>query len=394
MDFNLTEEQKLILDLAEKIAHNFPPSYWYEKEEKKEFADEFYRAISDAGFLGIVIPKEYGGSGLGMVELSLCVERLCESGLGMAGAWYICLSEIFGAIPILRHGDKKQKEKYLPKIATGQLQCCMALTEPEAGTNTFSIKTFAKEEEDFYRVSGQKIFISGVDQAGCMVLIARTKKASECERKDYGITIFLVDLPNPSISFSKIEKHGISYSNTCEVFIDDLMLPKSSVLGEKDKGWQILLDILNPERMIFSAAAIGIGKLAIKEAVKYSKKRVVFSDPIGSYQAIQHPLAKAFSELEAANLLLQKACWSFDQKKSQKEIGDLSNMAKAVSVINAEKAVYFSMQTFGGYGYAKEYHIERWWREVNLLRLAPITEQMVLNYIAEHILGMPKSYRV
>ncbi len=396
MDFTMKEEHILMAQTARKIAKDFPPDYWYEKEEKGEFAEEFWKAIADAGFLGIVVPEEYGGSGLGLTELYLVIKELCEGGTGMAGNWYICLTEVFGAIPIVKYGTKEQKEKYLPKIVTGDLEFCMALTEPNAGTNTFRTETFAKQVGDKFVVNGTKIFISGADRAKGMLLITRTKRLDEVEKKTDGITLFLVDLPNDAVKVSPIPKHGINYSKTCEVAIEDLELTENDILGGPEnlhKGWYHLLHVLDPERLVFTAAAIGIGKLAINTAVEYSKQRKVFADPIGAYQSLQHPLAEAYATLCCAELMGFKAAWLFDTDAHYREIGAVANMAKAVAVEAAFRAVYWAMQAHGGYGYAKEYHVERWWREINLIRLAPVTQQMAWNYIGEHVLGMPKSYR-
>jgi len=323
----------------------------------------------------------------------LVIQELCENGCGMAGNWYICLTEVFGANPIVRYGTEEQKKKYLPGIAKGELEFCMALTEPNAGTNTFRTETFAKKEGDGYRINGTKIFISGADRAKGMLLIARTTKMEEAPKRTHGITLFLVDLPNDAVKVSPIPKHGINYSKTCEVVIEDLWVPESAVLGEVDKGWYALLDVLDPERLVFTIASTAIGKLSITYAVENGNQRNVFADPISSYQALQHPIAEAYASLVSAELLAYKAGWLFDHGGNYREIGAVANMAKAVAVENATKAVYWAMQTLGGYGYAKEYHVERWWREINLVRLAPVTQQMALNYIAQHILGMPRSYR-
>ena len=396
MDFAFKEEHVLMMQTAKKIAKDFGPEYWYEKEEKGEFGQEFWNAISDAGFLGIVIPEEYGGSGLGLTELYLVIKELCGNGCGMAGNWYICLTEVFGAIPIAKFGTEEQKRKYLPAIAKGELEFCMALTEPNAGSNTFRIETFAKKDGDKFIVNGTKIFISGADRAKGMLLIARTLRPEEASSKTEGLTLFLVDLPNDAVKVSPIPKHGINYSKTCEVAIEDLVLTEENILGGPEnlhKGWKQLVYVLDPERLVFSAACIGIGNLAIKTAVEYANQRKVFADPVGSYQALQHPLAEAYCELACADVMALKAAWLFDNDASYKEIGAAANIAKTVAVEAAFKAVYWAMQAHGGYGYAKEYHVERWWREVNLVRLAPVTQQMALNYIAQHVLGLPKSYR-
>jgi acyl-CoA dehydrogenase len=400
----------MIEDLAKRVAEKYPPEYWREKEERHEFAIEYWRELVKAGFLATVIPEEYGGAGMGMTELIIAIEKLSEYGCGMAGVWYLMLTEIFVGLPISRYGTQEQKERYLPGIAGGEIEGCLALTEPNAGTNTLRIQTEAERVGDEYVVNGNKVFISGIDRAKAMILVTRTKSIDEVPRKTLGLTLFLVDLPNKAVKWSPIPKHGINYSNTCQVSINDLRLSDDDILGPKDGGWYVLLDILNPERMGFSAGAVGLAKLSIRKAVEYSRERRVFADPIGSYQALQHPLAESYAALECSRLMVHKAAWLYDKvhkpvsnprdldeviskSRSYKEVGDATNMAKVVAVENAIKAVFWAMQTFGGYGYAKEFDVERWWREINLLRLAPVTQQMALNYIARHILGMPRSYR-
>jgi acyl-CoA dehydrogenase len=393
LNFEFNEEQRMIANAARDIAKDFPPEYWREKEENGEFAEEFFKAVCEAGFMGIVIPEEYGGGGYGMTELLIAMEELAANGCGMAGIWYMVLTEVFGALTIVRHGTEEQKEKYLPKIAKGEMEFCMALTEPDAGTNTLAIRTTAVKDGDEWVINGNKIFISGADRAKGMLIIARTTPREKVEKKTHGISLFLADLPNDAVKVNPIPKHGINYSKTCEVSFNNLRLPENALIPPLDGGWYHLLDTLNPERMSFTTAAIGISRLAISKAVEYSKQRKVFADPIGSYQGLQFPLAEAYATLECAKLMNFKAATLFDQGAHYREVGAAANMAKAVAVEAGIKAVYWAMQTFGGYGYAKEYDVERWWREINLIRLAPVTQQMALNFIAEHILGMPKSYR-
>ncbi|MEM4712060.1 MAG: acyl-CoA dehydrogenase family protein [Archaeoglobaceae archaeon] len=393
MEFEFTEEQKMIANSAKEIAEDFPPEYWREKDAKGEFAEEFFKAIAKAGFFGIVIPEKYGGSGYGVTELLIAMEELAANGCGVAGVWYLVLPECFGALTIVRHGTEEQKEKYLPKIAKGELEFCMALTEPDAGTNTLAIKTRAVKDGDEWVINGNKIWISGADRAKGMLIIARTTPLEKAPKKTFGISLFLADLPNKAVKVNPIPKHGINYSKSCEVSFNDLRLPENALIPPLDEGWYLLLDTLNPERMSFTTAAIGISRLAIKKAVEYSKQRKVFADPIGSYQGLQFPIAEAFATLECAKLMNFKAAWLFDRGASYREVGAVANIAKAVAVEAGIKAVYWAMQVFGGYGYAREYDVERWWREINLIRLAPVTQQMALNYIAEHVLGFPKSYR-
>lgn len=393
MEFELTEEQKMIANAAKEIAEDFPPEYWREKDAKGEFAEEFFKAIAKAGFFGIVIPENYGGSGYGVTELMIAMKELAANGCGAGGVWYLVLTEVFGALPIVRYGNEAQKEKYLPKIAKGELEFCMALTEPDAGTNTLAIKTRAVKDGDEWVINGNKIWISGADRAKGMLIIARTTPLEKAPKKTFGISLFLADLPNKAVKVNPIPKHGINYSKSCEVSFNDLRLPENALIPPIDEGWYLLLDTLNPERMSFTTAAIGISRLAVKKAVEYSKQRKVFADPIGSYQGLQFPIAEAFATLECAKLMNFKAAWLFDKGASYREVGAVANIAKAVAVEAGIKAVYWAMQVFGGYGYAREYDVERWWREINLIRLAPVTQQMALNYIAEHVLGFPKSYR-
>ena len=393
MNFDLNEEQKMIANSAREVAKAFGPEYWREKEEKGEFADDFWKVISDTGFTGIVIPEEYGGAGRGVTELLIAIEELVANGCGLGGQWYLMLTEILGAMSIIRHGTRQQKQKYLFGMAKGELEFCLALTEPDAGSNTLNIKTTARKKGDTWIINGNKTFISGADRARGMMIVARTTPKEKAPQKTLGLSLFLADLPHPAIEINSIPKHGTNYSRTFEVGINELELPEDAIMPPRDRGWYSLLDTLNTERMSFTTAAIGIARLAISKAVEYSKQRRIFGDvPIGSYQALQFPLAEAYAALEAAKLMNFKAATLYDTQANLSEIGAAANMAKAVAVENAIKAVYWAMQVFGGYGYAKEYDVERWWREVNLIRLAPVTQQMTLNYIGEHVLGMPRSY--
>jgi len=384
----LNVEQKMIIQAASEIAQDFDPEYWREKDKNHAFPEEFWKALVKAGFTGIIIPEVYGGGGMKMFEMILAMETLTSESCGLAGTWFLCLTSIFGGLSIQKHGNENQKEKYLPKIVKG-MEFCLALTEPDAGTNTLNTQTMAAEKGDEYVINGQKTFISGADRANGMVLITRTTPIKKAPKRTLGLSLFLVDLPNPAIEVAPIEKHGINYSKTCDVYISDLRVPKENMLGEKDKGWYLILDTLNPERMSFSAAAGGIGILAIKKAVEYAKQRNVFGAPIGSHQAIQFPLAEAKAKIEAARLLNYRAAWLYDKGQP---CGAEANMAKVAAVDAGIQAVYHAMQTLGGYGYAVEYDVERWWREINLIRLAPVTHQMALAFVGEHVLGLPKSY--
>jgi acyl-CoA dehydrogenase len=378
----------MIVQAASEIAKDFDPEYWREKDKNHAFPDDFWKALIEAGFVGMIIPEKYGGGGMGMSEMIVAMETLASESCGLAGTWFLCLTSVFGGLSLVKHGNEAQKQKYLPKITKG-MEFCLGLTEPDAGTNTLNTQTVAAKDGDQYVINGRKTFISGADRAKGMILITRTTPIEKAAKRTLGLSVFLVDLPNPSIEVNPIEKHGIHYSKTCEVFISDLRVPKENMLGEQDKGWYLILDTLNPERMSFSAAAGGIGLLAIRKAVEHAKQRNVFGVPIGSHQAIQFPLAEAKAKIEAAKLLNYHAALLYDKGQP---CGAEANMAKVAAVEAGTQAVYHAMQTFGGYGYAVEYDVERWWREVNLIRLAPVTHQMALAFIGEHVLGLPKSY--
>ncbi|MBU2549557.1 MAG: acyl-CoA/acyl-ACP dehydrogenase [Proteobacteria bacterium] len=392
MDFDLSDEQRMIVDTADKIARTFGADYWLEKENRHEFPQDFMDELGRAGFLGFCIPEEYGGNGLGMTEASLAFEALGAKGGGAAPGLLYLLASVFGGLSVFNHGNEAQKRAYLPRIASGRLLVSLGLTEPDAGSNTMNTRTFARKDGDDYVINGNKIFISGVENAGAIVLVTRTTKKEDAEKKSLGLSLFLVDLPQAAIRHTEIPKHAGDYIGTYELGIDDLRVPHSALLGQEGLGWYHVLDTLNPERIIAAVAALGVGKAAVYQAVRYANQREVFGRAIGSHQGIQFPLAAAYNKLECAWLATLKAATLYDKKAPQKKVGDVSNIAKFAATEAAVEAVYHAMQTLGGYGFAKEYHIERWWREVQLMRLAPITQQMTLNYTAEHILGLPRSY--
>lgn len=390
MDFELTEEQKMVKKTSKEIAADFEPEYWREKEEEGEFASAFWDTLGEVGFTGLPLPEEYGGGGMGILETIIAMEELCANNCGIAGMWYLCVTTVFGGLPIAKYGTEEQKEKYLPGIASGDTEWCMGLTEPNAGTNSLNINTFAEKDGDEYVINGEKIFISGAVRADGITLVTRTSKLEDVDKRTDGLTLFATEFDEDAIEVQKIPKHGINYTNTCELYIDDLRVHEDDILGEKGQGWWHLVnDILNPERMSFGAGAEGIGRLAINSAVDYAKDREVFGIPIGSHQGISFPLAKSYSKIKTASLLNKKAAWKHDRGEN---CGPECNTAKCVAVNAGIEAVYNAMQTFGGYGYAKEYDVERWWREVNLIRLAPVTQQMAYNYVAHHVLGLPRSY--
>lgn len=390
MDFAMREEHSMLQEGVRKLAQPYGLEYWREKDAKHEFVHELWRELGASGYIGVAIAEEYGGSGLGMVEMSMVVEELARSGAGSTVAQLFMLTPVFGGVTIQLHGNEQQKKKYLPLIASGKLNFCMALTEPNAGSNSLEIQTFAQKQGNQYIVNGQKIWISGVNTADKMLLVARTSKRSEVQRKTDGISLFLVDANHPAITCAPIDKVGTHTVRSDTLFIENLAVDADCLIGEEGKGWHYLVDTLNAERMVTTAGLIGTGQLALQLAVDYAKERVVFGGrPIGSYQGIQFPLAKVRAELEAAKLMNYKAAWLYDQGAPS---GKEANMSKLIAAEAAFHACDRAMQTMGGFGYAKEYYVERLWRDVRLFKMAPVSEEMILNFIAQHDLGLPRSY--
>ncbi len=378
----------MISSTATEIATEFGPEYWREKEEREEFAAEFWDELGEAGFHGLLVPEEYGGAGMGMAELGLAMETLCAEGCGMAGTWYLVLTAGMAAVGLNKHGTDEQKETYLTDIATGDRNFSIGITEPEAGTNTLNVATRAEKEGEEYVLNGQKAWITFSDRADNMIVVTRTTPREEVDRGTEGISLFIVDMDAPGIDVSPIPKHGINYSKSCEVFFEDVRVPEENLLGERGDGWNALVSMLNPERIAFAAAGTGIGKLAAHTAIEYANDREVFDAPIGTHQAVSFPITKPYARLEAATMMRKKAEWLYDQGEP---CGYETNVAKATAVEAGIETVKQSMQAFGGWGYATEYDVERWWREINLIRLAPVTQQMAYNHISQQI-GFPKSY--
>lgn len=393
MDFEFNDVQRKIAALAEEIARNFPPEYWREKDKRGEFAKDFWEELIKANLTGIMVPEKYGGMGLGITEFAIAAEELAMNGCEMAGYLYL-LTEIFIGVPLIRYGTVEQKERYLPRIVRGE-KGCLALTEPHSGSNIFAINTTAIKEGDEWIINGSKIFITGADMAKFMIIVARTpiSEHEEMSGKRAGLSLFIAELPNKAINISPIPKYGVGYINVCTVRLNNLRLSNDLLIGTPGQGWHLLLDVLNAERIGGTASVIGLGKLAISKAVEYSKRRKVFKDPIGSYQSLQFPLAEAYASLECARLMNFKASTLWDKKASPSEVGKHVNIAKVVAAEAATKAVFGAMQVFGAYAYGAGSHFERWMKEVSIFRIAPITQQLALAYIGEHILKMPKSYR-
>ena len=388
MDFELTSEQQEIRRQVQALCAHFPEQYWRERDESGEFPWEFYRAVADGGWLGITIPADYGGSGLGITEAALVMQTVAESGGGTQACSAIHLG-IFGLEPLLKHGTEEAKRRYLPEILAGRLHVSFAVTEPEAGTNTTEIKTFATRHGDGYLVHGQKAFITKARESRKMLLLTRTTPIEKVAKKTQGMSLFFADVDPETVEIRELHKCGRKAVDTNMLFLDGLYVAKEDLIGEEGKGFYYLLDGFNPERILVGAEAVGMGKHAVERAVRYANERVVFGRPIGMNQGIQFPLADAAARLETAELMVYKAAWLYDRGLP---CGKEANIAKYVAADTAYQAADRAMQIHGGYGYIKDYDVERYWREVQLFRLAPISQEMVLNYIGEHVLGLPRSY--
>jgi acyl-CoA dehydrogenase len=388
LDFALTEDQQLIRSGVAALAKSFDDGYWMERDRAHEFPTEFYQAIADGGWLGVTIPSEYGGHGLGITEASLVVEEVARSGGGMNAASSIHMS-IFGMQPVVVHGSASLKERTLPRIATGDLHVCFGVTEPGAGSDTTRITTFARRDGDSYIVNGRKVWISKALESEKILLLTRTTRLDEVARKTDGMTLFLTDLDRDHVDIRPIAKMGRNAVSSNELFIDDLRVPVEDRVGEEGEGFRYLLDGLNPERMLIAAEALGIGRAALDRAVAYGNERVVFDRPIGMNQGLQFPLADALARLDAAELMLRKATWLYDRGQP---CGREANTAKYLCADAGYLAADRALQTHGGMGYAEEYHVARYFREARLMRIAPISQEMVLAYLGSHVLGLPRSY--
>ena len=388
MDFNETEEHALIRDAVRRVCVDFPDAYWSRLDRDHEFPWDFYGAMAKAGWIGVAIPEAYGGSGRGIAEASIVLEEVAASGAAMNGASAIHLS-IFGMHPVVRHGSEAMKQTYLPRVARGDLHVAFGVTEPDAGTDTTSIKTFARREGDHYVVKGRKVWTTKALDSERVLLLVRTTPLERCERRTDGMTLLLAELQRPEVKISPIDKLGRNAVATCEVVYDDLPVVLTDRVGEEGKGFRYLLDGLNAERILVASEAIGIGRAALRRAVNYACERVVFGRPIGQNQGVAFPLAEARTRLDAAELMVRKAAWKLD---SGEPCGPEANMAKWLAADAAFQAADQAVQTHGGFGYAKEYHVERYWREARLMRIAPISQEMIMNYVSEHVLGLPKSY--
>jgi len=386
MDFSFTPDQLAITDAVAKLCGKFDAQFWLDRDRDGGFPEDFYRAVATAGWLGIAMPQQYGGAGLGIAEAALMMQAISESGAGFSGASAVHMN-IFGLNPVVVFGTEEQKSRWLPKLISGEQKACFAVTEPNAGLNTANIATCARREGGHYVLRGQKIWISTAQVADKMLILARTAAAGT--KPTDGLSLFYTDLDRRFIEAREIDKMGRKAVDSNLLFIEDLPVPVEDRVGEEGKGFECILHGLNPERILIAAEAIGLGRAALRRAVAYAKERVVFDRPIGQNQAIQHPLARCWMELEAADLMMFKAASLYDRGEP---CGAESNAAKYLAAEACFHACEQAMLTHGGMGYAKEYHIERYLREAMIPRLAPVSPQLILCFIAEKVLGLPKSY--
>ncbi|HEY0581613.1 MAG TPA: acyl-CoA dehydrogenase family protein [Chloroflexota bacterium] len=387
MDFGLTELQQSVWREALAIASSFDLDYWREHDRDATYPWEFVTAFARAGWLGMVVPEAYGGAGLGVTEAGLLLQAVARSGAGTSGASAIHFY-IFPLTPVIHHGSEHMKRTYLPRAARGDLLCAFGVTEPTAGTDTSRISTHAERHGDCWVVHGQKVWTTNAQHATRILLLARTSPRRDEAPLD-GLTLFFTDLDRSKCTIRKIDKLGRAAVDSNEVFIDGLEVPEEDVVGEVGRGFYHLLDGLNPERVVVALEAVGIGQWAVDYAAKYASDRRVFDRPIGQNQAVAHPLARAWADLQAAELLAFKAAWLFDHAQP---CGAEANAAKLLGADAGFRACDAALQTLGGFGYSREFHVERLWREVRLFKIAPITQEMVLNYLAERVLGLPRSY--
>jgi acyl-CoA dehydrogenase len=385
---NLQADHVALRDGVKAVVSRFDDEYWLERDEDGNFPKEFHRAMAEAGWLGITMPEAYGGSGLGVTEAAIMMHEVSSHGGGMAAASAVHIN-LFGPHPIVVHGTAEQKSEWIPRLVAGSDQCCFGFTEPDAGLNTTRIKTFAEKVPGGYRVRGQKVWTSTAQVANKVMLLTRTTAYEDVKRPTDGITIFYTDLDRSKIEVRRIAKMGRKAVDSNAIFIDDLFVPEEHRIGTEGKGFGYILDSLNPERILVAMEAIGIGQDALRRAAKYARERVVFDRPIGQNQGIQHPLAERWMYLESAFLMASRAASLYDDGQP---CGAEANAAKFLGARAGFEACLQSVLTHGGFGYAKEYHVERLLREVIVTRIAPITEQLILSYVAEKVLDLPKSY--
>lgn len=388
MNFELSEQQESIREAIERICAQFDDQYWFDLDHDGRFPEELYRALADDGWLGMCISEEYGGAGLGVTEAAIMMQAIAQSGGGMSAASAVHIN-LFGLNPVAVFGNEEQRRRMLPPVARGEAKSCFAVTEPNTGLNTTQLKLRAVKKGDLYVVNGQKVWISTAKVADNILLLARTTPLEEVNKPTLGLSLFYTPFDRSWITVHEIEKMGRKCVDSNELFFEDFEIPAENLIGEEGRGFEYILHGLNPERVLIAAEAVGLGRVALQRATAYAKDRNVFNRPIGMNQGIQHPLAQNWMELEAANLMVMRAAWEYD---SGKDCGASANAAKFLAGEAGFNACQQAVMTHGGFGYAKQYHVERYLRESLIPRIAPISPQLVLCYIAERVLGLPKSY--
>jgi acyl-CoA dehydrogenase len=389
MDFTPDPDEELIREAVRAVCARFDDPYWSERDTRHEFPWEFYAAMADGGWVGIAIPETYGGGGRGINEASIVLEEVAASGAAMNGCSAVHLS-IFGMHPVVLHGSDEMRRKYLPRVAKGDLHIAFGVTEPDAGTDTPAIKTRAYRQDDGgYRIRGRKVWTSKALEAERVLLLCRTTPLEDCAKRTDGMTLFLADLKDPAVTITPIPKTGRNAVASCEVVYDDLRVEEADRVGEEGRGFWYLVDGLNAERILIASEALGVGRAALRRAVAYAKERVVFGRPIGQNQAVAFPLAEIHARLRAAEMMVRRAAWLLDRRLP---CGEEANLAKYLAAEAGFAAADHAVQVHGGFGYAEEYHVARYWREARLMKIAPITQELVLAYVTEHVLGLPRSY--
>ncbi len=383
-----SEDQLAIRDAVAKTIQKFDDDYWLNVDTTGNWPEEFTKAMADGGWLGIAMPEDVGGAGLGLTEAAIVMQTVTRSGAGFSGASAIHLN-IFGPKPLEKFGTQEQRMEHLPKIISGEQKMCFAVTEPNSGLDTSSLETKAERTENGYVLSGRKIWTTGAQRADKILIIARTTPKGQCAKPYLGLSLFYTDFNRAKIEANPIPKMGRKAVECNMLFFDGLEVPKEDLIGEEGAGFKYLIQGLNPERVLFCAEAVGLGQAALEKAAQYAKERVVFGRPIGQNQGVAHPLAKAWAELEAANLLGFKAASLFD---AGQDCGAEANAAKYLGAEAGFSACEAAVLAHGGMGYAREYHVERYMREAMLARIAPVSREMILNFISERVLGLPKSY--
>lgn len=388
MDFTDNDDHRLVREAVRELCANYSDDYWADLDASHTFPWAFYDEMAKQGWIGVAIPAEFGGGGAGITEASIVLEEVAASGACMNGASSVHLS-IFGMHPVVKHGSPELKRRYLPRVATGDLHVAFGVTEPDAGLDTTAITTRAERTEGGYLVTGRKVWTSKALESERVLLLTRTTPADRCVKRTDGLTLFVAKLKDPAVGIRAIPKVGRNAVASCEVTYDGLFVAESDRVGEEGKGFTYLLDGLNAERVLVASEALGVGKAALRRAVSYAKERTVFGRPIGKNQGISFPLAESHARLAAAELAIRQASWRIDNGLP---CGEHANLAKFLAADAGFAAADAAVQTHGGFGYASEYHVERYWRESRLMRIAPIPQEMVLNYLAEHVLGLPRSY--